>query len=98
MDHIAIDLGGKESQVCRRSSDGTIIEERRYTHARLKAQLKRWPPTEGRVGGRPPKLQPNQVREIHAMVSSGRKLRNIDPARRRQRRGGVGMVGAQVAS
>jgi DNA invertase Pin-like site-specific DNA recombinase len=28
---------------------------------------------EGRVGGRPPKLQPNQAKEIRAMVSSGRK-------------------------
>jgi DNA invertase Pin-like site-specific DNA recombinase len=28
---------------------------------------------EGRIGGRPPKLRPNQVKEIQAMVSSGRK-------------------------
>jgi DNA invertase Pin-like site-specific DNA recombinase len=28
---------------------------------------------EGRVGGRPSKLQPNQAKEIRAMVSSGRK-------------------------
>ena len=29
MDHIAIDLGSKESQVCVRASDGQILEERR---------------------------------------------------------------------
>jgi len=29
MDHIAIDLGSKESQVCVRTSDGQIVEERR---------------------------------------------------------------------
>jgi DNA invertase Pin-like site-specific DNA recombinase len=28
---------------------------------------------EGRIGGRPPKLTPNQAKEIRAMVSSGRK-------------------------
>jgi hypothetical protein len=26
MEHIAIDLGGRESQICVRSSDGTIVE------------------------------------------------------------------------
>ena len=30
MEHIAIDLGGRESQVCVRSADGTIIEEKRW--------------------------------------------------------------------
>jgi transposase len=29
MDHLAVDLGGKESQICVRSSDGRIVEERR---------------------------------------------------------------------
>jgi len=29
MDHVAIDLGGRESQICVRRSDGTILEERR---------------------------------------------------------------------
>jgi hypothetical protein len=29
MEHLAIDLGGKESQICVRSSDGRIVEERR---------------------------------------------------------------------
>jgi transposase len=43
MEHIAIDLGSKESQVCRRCSDGTLVEERRYANGRLKAQFKRWP-------------------------------------------------------
>ena len=29
MEHLAIDLGGRESQICVRSSDGQIVEERR---------------------------------------------------------------------
>src|SRR5258708_7673888 len=35
MDHVAIDLGGRESQICRRSSDGTILEEKRGRTAKL---------------------------------------------------------------
>jgi transposase len=45
MDHIAIDLGGKESQVCVRSSDGTILEETRWSTPRLKSYLKKRPPS-----------------------------------------------------
>jgi transposase len=29
MNHVAIDLGGRESQICVRGSDGTVLEERR---------------------------------------------------------------------
>src|SRR5215470_17720016 len=29
MQHVAIDLGGRESQVCIRAADGTIVEEKR---------------------------------------------------------------------
>lgn len=39
MEHCAIDLGGKESQVCVRGSDGQIIEERRCRTAALPAYL-----------------------------------------------------------
>lgn len=45
MDHIAIDLGGTESQICVRSSDGAIVEEVRYGTARLGSYLKRRPPS-----------------------------------------------------
>lgn len=38
MDHIAIDLGGAESQICVRGPDGQIVEELRHRTARL-AQL-----------------------------------------------------------
>ena len=37
MEHLAIDLGGKESQICVRSSDGQIVEERRCRTAALPA-------------------------------------------------------------
>ena len=30
MDHIAVDLGSRESQLCVRGSDGAMLEERRY--------------------------------------------------------------------
>lgn len=29
MEHVAIDIGGRESQICRRAADGTILEETR---------------------------------------------------------------------
>lgn len=39
MEHLAIDLGGKESQICVRSSDGHIVEERRCRTATLPRYL-----------------------------------------------------------
>jgi transposase len=47
MDHIAIDLGGRKSQVCRRSGDAAVLEERKVETAALGAYLK-WCP-QGRV-------------------------------------------------
>jgi hypothetical protein len=41
MEHLAIHLGGKESQICVRSSDGQIVEERRCRTATLP---RIWPP------------------------------------------------------
>jgi hypothetical protein len=35
MEHVAIDLGSRESQICRRASDGTILEEKRGRTAKL---------------------------------------------------------------
>ena len=40
MDHIAVDLGGWESQICVRSSDGTVLEERRCQTSLLGAYLR----------------------------------------------------------
>jgi len=47
MDHVAIDLGGRESQICVRSDDGTVIEEiavpttglRKYLARRAKSRV-----------------------------------------------------------
>ena len=39
MEHLAIDLGGKESQICVRGSDGHIVEERRCATATLGSYL-----------------------------------------------------------
>jgi transposase len=47
MEHIAIDLGGSQSQVCTRASDGTVILERRVRTRDLPELLARRPP--GRV-------------------------------------------------
>lgn len=44
MEHVGIDLGGKESQVCVRDPEGTVLLERRMRTA----ALKKW------VAGRPP--------------------------------------------
>ena len=40
MDHVAIDLGGRESQICVRRPDGTIVEQRRVRTAELPAYLR----------------------------------------------------------
>lgn len=39
MDHVAIDLGGRESQICVRSSDGRILEEERLSTRSLRSWL-----------------------------------------------------------
>ena len=39
MEHLAIDLGEKESQICVRASDGQIVEERRCSTAMLSGYL-----------------------------------------------------------
>jgi hypothetical protein len=39
VEHLAIDLGGRESQVCVRNVEGTILEERRCPTASLKKYL-----------------------------------------------------------
>jgi transposase len=39
MEHLAIDLGGRESQICVRQADGTIVEERRHRTAARPAYL-----------------------------------------------------------
>ncbi len=43
MDHLAIDLGGRKSQVCRRSSDAAVLEERKIETEALGGYLK-WCP------------------------------------------------------
>jgi transposase len=43
MEHVAIDLGSRKSQICVRSSDGTIVEERRHDTVQLKEYLARRP-------------------------------------------------------
>jgi len=45
MEHVAIDLGGRESQVCVRQADGEILEEKRWRTADLGAYLKTRPPS-----------------------------------------------------
>ena len=43
MDHVAIDLGGRESQICVRRPDGTVVEERRLRTAALPMYLQARP-------------------------------------------------------
>src|SRR3712207_78100 len=45
MEHIGIDLGGRESQLCVRDSKGKIIEERRVLTAALANYLEGRPPS-----------------------------------------------------
>ena len=45
MDHIAIDLGSRESQICIRSEKGALLEERRVRTDALRELLKSRPPS-----------------------------------------------------
>ena len=45
MKHVAIDLGGRESQICIRQADETIVEERRSLTRLLPQLMKRWEPS-----------------------------------------------------
>lgn len=45
MNHVAIDLGSKESQVCIRQPDGTIIAEKRHPTRKLGDWMKEWSPS-----------------------------------------------------
>lgn len=47
MEHIAIDLGSRESQICVRDDSGEIVDERRYTTKHLRKYLSKRKP--GRV-------------------------------------------------
>src|SRR5690606_31146640 len=42
---VAIDLGSKESQVCVRSADGTILVEKKHPTRRLGELMRTWPPS-----------------------------------------------------
>ena len=43
MEHLAIDLGGRESQICIRAASGEILEERRWATSALQRYLKARP-------------------------------------------------------
>jgi transposase len=43
--HVAIDLGGRESQICIRDGSGVIVEERRYQTRLLPRLMKSWEPS-----------------------------------------------------
>ena len=45
MNHAAIDLGGKESQVCIRRPDGSILEEGKHATKKLPELMKAWAPS-----------------------------------------------------
>lgn len=45
MNHVAIDLGSKESQVCIRQADGTIVVEKKHPTWRLGDWMKDWSPS-----------------------------------------------------
>jgi transposase len=45
MNHVAIDLGGRESQICVRGPDGTILEEKRHLTRSLETLMARWEPS-----------------------------------------------------
>ena len=42
MRHVAIDLGGRESQICIRDADGRIVEERKHQTRLLPRLMTQW--------------------------------------------------------
>lgn len=42
MQHVAIDLGSRESQICVRGPDGSILEEKRYATRKLPELIRSW--------------------------------------------------------
>jgi hypothetical protein len=45
LDHIAIDLGSRESQICVRNARGEILEEKRWATSKLRSYLEKRPPS-----------------------------------------------------
>jgi transposase len=45
MNHLAIDVGGRESQTCLRSSDGTVVQEKRLLTRSLPEMFRSLPPS-----------------------------------------------------
>lgn len=45
VNHAAIDLGSKESQVCVRSADGTILVEKKHSTQKLEELMRSWEPS-----------------------------------------------------
>jgi len=45
MNHVAIDLGGRESQICVRQPDGTILDEGKHPTRSLISKLQSWGPS-----------------------------------------------------
>ena len=45
MQHVAIDLGSKESQICIRRPDGSILDERKYPTRKLVELVATWEPS-----------------------------------------------------
>lgn len=43
MQHVAIDLGSKESQVCIRNADGTLLQEKKHPTRKLGELMQTWP-------------------------------------------------------
>jgi len=50
MEHIGIDLGGRESQICVRNEQGQILEEARVATAELGGYLSKRPPARPQWG------------------------------------------------
>src|SRR5260370_19415548 len=45
MEHLAIDIGGSKCQICVRTADGQVVEERRWPTEELEVYLARRPPS-----------------------------------------------------
>jgi transposase len=72
VNHLAIDLGGRESQLCARAEDGTILKEGRVPTKSLPKLLKEWEPSRVIV-----ETSAEAFRIADAALASGHEVRVV---------------------
>jgi transposase len=72
--HAAIDLGSKESQICIRQPDGTIVDERKYPTRKLEELFTKWEPSRVVI-----EASAEAFRVADAAIAAGHQVRVVPP-------------------